>query len=195
MKTKTFITLNNMKKTFLAIAAVAMSIAAQAATAKWSANTVNQVGTSDKATGYLCVFIESSAYSQANAAADIAAGNTDFATTYAKTGASKTTNNGAASASGWGSYGNSESVTGYLVIFNASTIADATQAYVTAEATGTTGASGQAATLAFGSQATATSNASNWKTVGSGDSGAPEPTSGLLLLVGAGILGLRRKRA
>jgi len=29
---------------------------------------------------------------------------------------------------------------------------------------------------------------------GGGDSGAPEPTSGLLLLVGAGILGLRRKQ-
>ena len=32
-------------------------------------------------------------------------------------------------------------------------------------------------------------------TVTGGSSGVPEPTSGLLLLVGAGILGLRRKRA
>ncbi len=181
-----------MKKLFIILAAVAMSIAAQAATAKWSANTVNQVGTSNKATGYLCVFIDSSAYSHDNAVADIAAGNTDFATTKAMSGASKTTNNGAASATGWGNYGNGVDVTGYLVIFNASTIADATQAYVTAEATGTTGGSGQAATLAFGSQATATSNASNWKTVGEG---VPEPTSALLLLMGGAMLALRRKRA
>ncbi len=180
-----------MKKLFIVLAAMAMSIAAQAATAKWSANTVNQVGTSDKATGYLCVFIESSAYSHDNAVAAIAAGNTDFATTYAKAGASKTTTSGAASASGWGAYGNSETVTGYLVIFNASTIADATQAYVTAEASGTTGAAGQQASLAFGNQGTATSSASNWKTVGD----APEPTSAILLLMGGAMLALRRKRA
>ena len=34
-----------------------------------------------------------------------------------------------------------------------------------------------------------------WASGGWETSGAPEPTSGLLLLVGAGILGLRRKRA
>ena len=34
-----------------------------------------------------------------------------------------------------------------------------------------------------------------WSPGGVGGGGAPEPTSGLLLLVGAGILGLRRKRA
>ena len=39
--------------------------------------------------------------------------------------------------------------------------------------------------------------ASGWAKAGGGGGGAdgPEPTSGLLLLVGAGILGLRRKRA
>lgn len=36
---------------------------------------------------------------------------------------------------------------------------------------------------------------SKWASGGWDTSGAPEPTSGLLLLVGAGILGLRRKRA
>ena len=49
-------------------------------------------------------------------------------------------------------------------------------------------------TIQFGNMQSRTQDASNWG--GGGESGGtPEPTSGLLLLVGAGILGLRRKRA
>ena len=44
--------------------------------------------------------------------------------------------------------------------------------------------------VAFGSQKTASSASAAWTNVG-----APEPTSGILLLVGMGLLGLRRKRA
>lgn len=43
-------------------------------------------------------------------------------------------------------------------------------------------------TLNFGNQATYTSNASNWQAV-------PEPTSGILLLLGVAGLALKRKRA
>ena len=46
------------------------------------------------------------------------------------------------------------------------------------------------ATLGFGNMQSQTQNASNWG--GGGD--IPEPTSGLLLLVGAGMLALRRKQ-
>ena len=42
---------------------------------------------------------------------------------------------------------------------------------------------------------TAIADAGGWPTGGQGDGGAPEPTSGLLLLVGGALLGLRRKRA
>ena len=49
----------------------------------------------------------------------------------------------------------------------------------------------QTATIAFGSMATATKDAGNWKG-GGGD--APEPTSGLLLLIGGAMLALRRKQ-
>ena len=44
------------------------------------------------------------------------------------------------------------------------------------------------ANLTFGNMATATQNASNWQVV-------PEPTSGLLLLLGVAGLALKRKRA
>ena len=47
------------------------------------------------------------------------------------------------------------------------------------------------------SYANVQASTSGWGTGGGGGGGAdgPEPTSGILLLVGAGILGLRRKRA
>ncbi len=45
------------------------------------------------------------------------------------------------------------------------------------------------ANIGFGNMASRTQNAENW---GGGD--IPEPTSGLLLLVGAGMLALRRKQ-
>jgi len=51
--------------------------------------------------------------------------------------------------------------------------------------------------VAFGTQKSASSAASAWKTVGGGSSGGgdvPEPTSGLLLLVGGAMLALRRKQ-
>ena len=47
----------------------------------------------------------------------------------------------------------------------------------------------------FGTQKTASSAASAWSNVGGGGSGGvPEPTSGLLLLVGGAVLALRRKQ-
>ena len=46
----------------------------------------------------------------------------------------------------------------------------------------------------FGNQATATQNASNWASSGGGEP-VPEPTSGLLVLIGAAGLALKRKRA
>ena len=45
----------------------------------------------------------------------------------------------------------------------------------------------------FGSQKTATSSSTAWTNAGGGGA-VPEPTSGLLLLVGAGMLALRRKQ-
>ena len=53
------------------------------------------------------------------------------------------------------------------------------------------GATTAAITFATGSIANLVANASNWKSYGTG---VPEPTSGLLLLVGGAMLALRRKQ-
>ena len=49
------------------------------------------------------------------------------------------------------------------------------------------------ATIAFGNMQSATQNASNWASSGGGEP-VPEPTSGLLMLIGAAGLALKRKR-
>ena len=86
-----------------------------------------------------------------------------------------------------------DSISAYAVIFNAANIADATQYMVSNVKSATVGASGGNITLAFGSMAaTTTANTflnSTWTAA------VPEPTSGLLMLVGLGALALRRRRA
>ena len=88
----------------------------------------------------------------------------------------------------------------YLVIFDTATITDDSHYYLTEvksfEALGGT----ETASLKWGSQSTASQAAGAWANVktsgGGGTSGgdAPEPTSGLLLLVGGAMLALRRKQ-
>ena len=49
--------------------------------------------------------------------------------------------------------------------------------------------------ISFGNMQSATQNASNWASSGGGGEPVPEPTSGLLMLLGAAGLALKRKRA
>ena len=187
-----------MKKLMIALVAVAMAAVANAATAKWTANNLYQPGNStDKAGGYIGYFIESSAYSHDSAVALLASGADDaLATlqTYFKAGSAiESGSTGAFSSAVFGDYGNGVPVTGYAVIFNSDDVSTATLAYITAEGTKKTGASGQTATVAFGKlDGSGTSPdsraAGNWYAV-------PEPTSGLLMLLGMAGLALRRRRA
>ena len=86
--------------------------------------------------------------------------------------------------------------TGFYVIFDSATPTSGSTSYaVVSEASGlTVSPSAQAASMTFvaGNQATFLNNTANWKSYGEA---VPEPTSGLLMLLGVAGLALRRRRA
>ena len=175
----------------IAAAIVCAAAFAQAATAKWTCNNAYAPGSStDKAAGYAAYFIQSAALSLTDAQTALGKGDLASVIGSATAGASGALNNtGVGNVGGWGDFGNGETVTGYLLLVNT----DSTKAYLSAEASGTTGGTGTAATIAIGNLAGTgsspdTRNAANWYAI-------PEPTSGLLLLLGVAGLALKRRRA
>ena len=88
--------------------------------------------------------------------------------------------------------------TAFYVVFDSASPASGSANYaVVSGATGLTKTvAATAATVSFtgGNQSSILNNPDNWKSFGPSSGGVPEPTSGLLLLVGAGMLALRRKR-
>ena len=84
--------------------------------------------------------------------------------------------------------------TAFYVVFDSETPASGSANYAVvsgaANLTKTIAATTANVTFAAGNASSILNNSSNWKSFGP----APEPTSGLLLLVGAGMLALRRKQ-
>ena len=171
-----------MKKIIALCAIALMGFSASAATAAWYAEDIYEYGgTGNLATDYLLYFFDADVVSTASATTSLAAGDFSFLTKgyvsdYMEDG------EGAVNA---GTYGNSVDVTGYFVVFNSDSTETATYAYVSATDVATTGGAGQAA--AFDLLGTSSAIADNWTAV-------PEPTSGLLLVVGGALLALRRRR-
>ena len=85
--------------------------------------------------------------------------------------------------------------TSFYVVFDSATLTakETKYAVVSGAANLTKEIGGSTASIAFAAanQATFLNNSANWATYGA----IPEPTSGLLMLVGLGALALRRKRA
>ena len=181
-----------MKKLMIMFGAVVLAAAVQAATCNWSATNVygydGSSFTKGSSTvhyiGYLFVDADASAISTALAKKDL--------TVLSSAVVPLTTNNmagfaaGSTTASGY-SEGNHSA---FAVIFNKDTAADATYFYVTGSSTMALSESGNT-TFAFGNLGTAMQTAGNWTKA----TAAPEPTSGLLLLLGMAGLALKRKRA
>lgn len=185
-----------MKKILVAIAAAAIGVVANAASVSWGIANVKAPDGTTTASGYVAVLYltaQSSDFGgtvvdKASVVANIATGNIsgDYIanTTLNANGgllSVATGYNGANFAAG-------DSLSAFTVVFNVTDMADigdATAFMVTDDKTVSFTSSTGAKPFAFGNQSGAT-----WQAIA-----VPEPTSGLLMLVGLAGLALRRKRA
>jgi hypothetical protein len=174
-----------MKKLMLTFAAIAAAMVVNAATCNWSGSSV-AVLSGDTATQYTMYLLDASVTDSATMASYLAKGDTSFianATVSTTTGIAQGTN-ARWSKTGFGNFTAGEEYTFYTVIFN-DALANADSFMITPEMTADAPSSGSLS-MTFGTQ---TSN--TWNEMAA----VPEPTSGLLLLLGVAGLALRRKRA
>ena len=181
-----------MKKLIMLTAVGLGAFMLNAATVTW---TVSGVKTVDDATvnasGYSAFLfytastvVGDSVVSYDDVIASITAGTfaSDYSSKAIATGTTATYGN--YTKTGLGSYGAGDSVSAFTVIFDAASIADAENYAVMAGKTASFTSATGAKTLGF----TNFSATTTWQAV-------PEPTSGLLMLVGLAGLALRRRRA
>lgn len=186
-----------MKKLMFMLAAVAMATCTQAASVYWTCTNVYAGNDSDKVSGiayFLTTDMLSYSDAQALAGKGASAITTALGGAYSFSGSSGTfsvASPGVANATLGLGDGNDYSA--YLMIFDSATITDDSKFYLTATKSLTTytGAD-DTVSVKWQSQATASKQATGWA---SATSDVPEPTSGLLMLVGLAGLALRRHRA
>ena len=177
-----------MKKVIIALAVVLTAVVTQAAALSWTISTVvDSSGNAASAGWTIALYDASTTFDIDKARAGELAPLYTAETTVSTKGVASAAN------SKVGSYAIGETVNAYVVVFNGS-IDSATEYLVSGAKSATVGDAGKDITLAFGSMtstsATSAFAGATWKDAG----GVPEPTSGLLLLVGGAMLALRRRR-
>ena len=189
-----------MKKLMFMLAAVAMAAGAQAASVYWTCTYVAK-GAETYVDNGLAFFVNAATLSRSDMLALEGKGATAVSDAlsgmYSYTGGSDGKYSVAkADAVANATLGLSDATTGnnvYLVIFDTATITDASKYYMTDVLTFDTLSGTETKAIKWGDQESASSASGAWKSVGG--SAVPEPTSGLLMLVGLAGLALRRKRA
>lgn len=191
-----------MKKLMMMIAVVAAAVVANAATVSWTASKgyLYEAGGAQKITsGNAYLMVLTLGYDQSDLVSAFATAKGDVAATLAAMGTS------GALASGTGTIGSnariamtestadiSSDASVYFVVFNGNNM------YVSSEATAAYDSVSKSATADFAAMSTSSKaaafNAADGYT-GAGWYAVPEPTSGLLMLVGLAGLALRRRRA
>ena len=176
-----------MKKLLTMIGVAIIAATTQAASMKWTLTTITDSADNAAKAGMVAYFMDATTYSAFSAldADKVAAYVTDKAL---YNGATVVTRTGDVQVSVTsGSYSANDAISGYVVLFDTSDASTASYYANTAVASTSISAAGSNATLAFGTFAAATSG---WQTTA-----VPEPTSGLLMLLGMAGLALRRRRA
>ena len=170
-----------MKKIMILLAAITLGVVANAASVTWMCTAVStKLSDGTSANGVIAYLFEGSL---SDTVLESIAGGTWDASTSGYIASKNTTSTGLISQSGIGSYEN-ETVSFSMILFNSDSYATATEfkyaevnnvEFVTANKT-----------AAFSSPL----SSATWQAVA-----VPEPTSGLLMLVGLAGLALRRRRA
>ena len=174
-----------MKKLMTVAVAVMLGMVANAASVAWDNGDGDLFGyaTGAAANGYAVYFFDTTALTLADANTYLASG--DVATLIGKGQAGLAADNGWVEGEATG-YAAGTSITAYLIAFNSDDAGTATFAYISDTADVTLPGSGVSGSASFDLSSSAT--AGNWTAV-------PEPTSGLLMLLGMAGLALRRRRA
>lgn len=184
-----------MKKIMALTAAIMVAAATQAAAVCWTATNVYVGNATDKAAGIAYFMVSDTAYTTLTAGGlDVDGVTTAIGSAYSYTPVAAGTYSVSSAnpvANATLGLADSSNYNAYLVIFDGATIADSTQYYVTAAKNLGTSAGDSNASIAFGTQKTLSQNAANWTAIET----IPEPTSGLLMLLGMAGLALRRRRA
>lgn len=179
-----------MKKLLIACATIAIAFGAQAATVNWSASKVYQPETTTAGAGYAVYMFwtatEGAAYDLSQFAG-IADGDMTILSSKEWLGATSATGKVSGSKDIAGVVTDGSKYAAALVVFDAASAEAASNYFVAASpVVQSSTIAGSSVTFAFGSQAEA-----NWTSIAT----VPEPTSGLLMLLGMGALALRRRRA
>jgi len=160
-----------MKKLIMVMAIGLAGLVANAASVKWSAGNIYASNGTDKYSGAVKLYAVATGGAFSDAF-EVASGTVSSGAIAATTSSS--------SSLVAGSYYDF-----YIVIEDSGkTFTSSPKSNIVMQPTGT-------ATVSFGNMTSQTQNASNW----AGSSPVPEPTSGLLMLLGMAGLALRRKRA